>query len=155
MKTLILRRYKGRSPISVLIDDEDYENVRQYPWSKNYLGYIAGKVNGKDVYLHRFIMGYPEGKVVDHINGDKLDNRKQNLRICTIRQNIMNAKVSKNNTSGYTGVSLRSDRELYRANIMVNRKQIYLGSFEKIEDAILARKQAEEKYFGEFAYAGD
>ena len=155
MKTLTLRRYKGKKPVAVLVDDEDYENVRQYPWSKNYLGYISGKVDGKRVYLHRLIMGYPDGKVVDHINGDKLDNRKQNLRICTVRQNVMNSKTPKNNTSGHTGVSLRSDRKLYRANIMVNRRQIYLGSFERIEDAVLARKQAEVKYFGEFAYAND
>jgi len=111
-------------------------------------------VSGERTYLHRFIMNSPKGKVIDHINGDKLDNRKQNLRIYTIKQNIINSKISKNNTSGYTGVSFRKNRNVYRANIMVNRKQIYLGSFERIEDAVLARKKAEEKYFGEFAYSG-
>ena len=145
MKTLILRRYKGRSPVSVLVDDEDYDIVRQHAWYLHPLGYIAGKANGKRTYLHRFIMKPLPGKVIDHINGDKLDNRRCNLRACEVKENVRNASRPSNNTSGYTGVSFRKDRNVYRANIMVDRKQIHLGHYKTIDGAIMARKRAEKK----------
>jgi len=152
MKTMQLRRYKGKRPLSVTLDDADYENVTQYAWHRNYHGYVVGKINNKRVYLHRFLMDYPQGQVVDHINGDKQDNRRCNLRICTARDNIRNAKLSKNNTSGRTGVSFRKDRNTYRAYIMVDRTYIHLGHYKTIHEAIAARKRGEQKYFGEFAY---
>lgn len=154
MKTLLLRRYKGKPPVPVLLDDEDYDSVACYPWYLNYHGYIAGKVNGGCVYLHRFLMGEPSGKVIDHINGNKQDNRRCNLRICTVKENVRNARRPKNNTSGYTGVTYRKHKDRYLANIMVDRKQIHLGYYKTPEEAIAARKAGEQKYFGEFAYSG-
>ena len=96
MSKLILNRYKGKPPITVLIDDEDYPKVSKYIWHIMALGYINGSVKNKRFYLHRFIMNAPSNKVVDHINGNKLDNRKCNLRLCSIRDNVLNCKISKN-----------------------------------------------------------
>lgn len=154
MKTLWLRRYKGRKSLAVLLDDEDYETVAQHAWWRNVHGYIVGRIDGVEVYLHRFIMGEPLGKVIDHINGNKLDNRRCNLRLCSTQENVRNARRSKNNTSGHTGVSYRPKRKSYRAYIMVDRKQIGLGHYPTLEEAIAARKKGERKYFGEFAYLG-
>ena len=148
MKTLLLRRYKGKPPLNVLVDDNDYDKVVAAVWWKQASGYI---INKDGMYLHRMIMGNPDEMVVDHINGDKLDNRKENLRICTRRENVINSRVSKNNTTGYHGVSYMRHIGKYRAYIFTNGKQIYLGSYTNIDDAITARKQAEEQYFGEFA----
>ena len=152
MKTLLLRRYKGRPPVPVLLSDKDYDMVTSHKWWCHHLGYVVGKVLGKEVLLHRFIMGEPEGLVVDHINGNKQDNRRCNLRICTHQDNTRNAQLSKNNTSGRTGVSFRKDRDAYRAYIMVDRTYIHLGHYKTIDEAIAARKRGEQKYFGEFAY---
>lgn len=153
MKILALKRYKGREPLSVLLDDEDYEVVAQHAWWCNIHGYIVGRLDGKELYLHRFLMGFPPQKVVDHINGNKLDNRRCNLRLCERKENCRNARRPKNNTSGCTGVS-KCKNNLWRAYIMVDRKQINLGIYENIEDAIQARKRGERNYFGEFAYSG-
>ena len=103
------------------------------------------------VRFHRFILGeLCSNMVVDHINHNTLDNRKENLRICTQHQNTMNCSLSINNKSGCAGVSFSSKLNKWRSYIMVNRKQIHLGCFENIEDAISIRKEAEERYFGEY-----
>ena len=151
MKKLILHRYMGKPPITVLLDDNDYERVIKYKWHYNWFGYAVGKVNGKRILLHRFILNAPKDKVVDHINGNTLDNRRSNLRLCSVKENVRNCRLSKNNSSGYPGVSFRKDRNKYRAYIMVNRKQIFLGFYKQLNDAVKARKLAELKYFKEFA----
>jgi hypothetical protein len=98
-------------------------------------------------------MNCPNGMVVDHINGNPSDNRKQNLRIVTQHQNAMNARLNINNTSGTTGVSWDKENNKWIAAIGVNNKNIKLGRFINIEDAIKARKEAEDKYFGEYKRA--
>jgi hypothetical protein len=98
--------------IEVLIDDEDLEIITSIPWYANnqseyiYFSYDR-KIDGKRsiLQLHRFVIKCNDkNKIVDHINGNTLDNRKCNLRICTKSQNAMNSKIGKNNTSGYKGV---------------------------------------------------
>ena len=79
-----------------------------------------------------------------------LDNRINNIRLATNNQNGKNLKIKSNNKSGYSGVFFDKDNNKWRANIKVNYKQIYLGRFNLIEDAILARKNAEIKYYGEW-----
>lgn len=133
----------------ILIDKEDYGKIKDYYWSLNSQGYAISVINGKHKRLHLMIIDKPKGTVIDHINGDKLDNRKSNLRICTQKQNSRNTKLAKNNTSGVTGV-YKTKYNTYSASIMVNRKQICLGTYKNIKDAIKARREAEEKYFGEF-----
>lgn len=155
MKQIVINHYKGKPKEFSMVDDEDFEQFNKVSWCINHLGYIGRRPkNKKMIYLHRAIMGNPKGKVVDHISGDKLDNRKCNLRICSIKENVRNSKISKNNTSGFTGVSWRKDRNCYQSYIMVNRKKINLGHFKEIKKAIEVRKEGEGKYFGEFRYSG-
>ena len=87
---------------------------------------------------------------MDHINRDKLDNRKMNLRLCSPTENSRNISIAKNNKSGVTGVEKMSNGK-WRARIMVDRKGIHLGSFKTLEEAKEARMKAEIKYFGEFS----
>ena len=108
----------------------------------------------KTTYLHRMIFlfhyGY-EPDYIDHINGDSLDNRIENLRPATQSQNCANQTLKKNNTSGIKGVRYRKDTGKWTANVMVNRKNISLGCYENIEDAAKAYEQGSKKFFGEFA----
>lgn len=130
----------------VIIDLEDVEKIKNYKWSlKN--GYAFNTEVG---LLHRFLNEYPNDMVIDHINLNKLDNRRSNLRICTYSQNNMNTKIKSSNTSGTKGVWWNAKREKWIAEIMIDNKKYYLGEFINKEEAIKTRKEAEIKYFGEF-----
>lgn len=148
---------------SFYFDLEDYDLIKNYYWAINSSdGYVETRFleqnNNKRIKLHRLIMGVADEDwrtvQVDHIHGkeSRFDNRKANLRIATISQNGMNVGVRQNNTSGVTGVTWQKNRGKWRVRIRVNQKEIYLGEFKDFEDAVNARKEAEEKYFGEFAY---
>mgnify|MGYP003465097337 FL=1 len=97
-------------------------------------------------------MNADENVIIDHISGKRNDNRKYNLRNANYSTNMMNSGISKNNTSGVRGVNYDRDTGQWRVRIQVNNKRISLGSFSDIEKAIRVRRQAEEKYFGEYAY---
>lgn len=145
-----------------LVDIEDFGRVHKICWSKNNSEYLTGNAgNNQIVLLHRYIMDCPEGMDVDHKHGSytKWDNRRTNLRICSAAENMRNTKTPKTNTSGYKGVYWNKKRELWVAQISCGinpkngkKKCHYLGSYEKIEDAIAARKAGEEKFFGEWSY---
>ena len=132
---------------------------------KNSIGYIVFYVNKKFILGHRIawyaINGdIPSGMKIDHINGIKSDNRICNLRLVTDQGNARNMSISKNNKSGVTGVSWYKDRNKWRATIMNNNKQISLGYFNNIEDAIKIRKQKEidfgyYKEHGKMGYESD
>ena len=111
--------------------------------------YAQKIINGKIMELQRFIMNPPKGKYVDHINHNTLDNRRSNLRICSNADNLRNGKVRPNNTSGCTGVYYRKTyvKKKWAAEIVVHYKKIFLGGFEKFEDAAKAREKANTKYF--------
>ena len=113
-----------------------------------------GNDNGKLIQLHRFIVDAPEGMIVDHIRGEqsRTDNRKRNLRFATVSQNGQNRKRGANNSSGVVGVYKHKPTNTWRAYICISNHNIWLGSFNDIEEAIKARKDAEEKYFGEWSY---
>lgn len=122
-----------------------------YPTSITPKGYVRLK-NGE--FLHRFLKKSElenNKLVVDHINHNTLDNRLDNLRVCSIRNNVLNTTLSKNSTTKYIGVTWKKDKNKFKAHIVVNNKQIHLGYFSDINDAIKARLLAEVKYFGEFA----
>jgi hypothetical protein len=152
-----------------LVDDEVYEALMQHPewkWSAKgnmeYVNFGYGKViNGEKcttrISLHRWILesfyGVSIGGCdVDHINRDKLDNRKENLRVVKRKENQCNKGIQINNTSGYKGVDWVKKAGKWRAKIRVGKRhQIHLGYFDAIEDAAAAYKEAQQKYHGEFA----
>lgn len=139
-------------------DLEDYDTIKNYHWNINPYGYVvtSKRINSKktrNIQFHRMVMNCEDPDIeIDHIHGIKSrnDNRKSNLRIATISQNAMNRKLSITNTSGCTGVCPKDGK--WRAYIYIDRKAIELGLFDKKEDAMRIRKEAEEKYFGEWSY---
>jgi hypothetical protein len=134
----------------IYADAIDYELISKYSWCISKTGYAVANINGKVIKMHRFILNAEKSQIIDHINGNQLDNRRSNLRICTSKGNARNCSVSKNNQTGAVGVSRKKNGK-YRARIMVDRKEICLGTYDNIEDAINVRKNAEILYFGEFA----
>jgi hypothetical protein len=139
-----------------IVDDEDYEWLSQWKWLCTHKGYAARCVRIKNgnpitVYMHREIIGPPDGMFTDHINHDKLDNRRENLRVCTMSQNNANIPKRKNNSSGRKGVYWREDAKKWIAQISPGGTRINLGYFSDINDASCAYKNAAEKYFGDFA----
>lgn len=118
---------------------------------KDELGYVYVRVNGKLIPAHRIIweMHYgkiPEGMEIDHINHITDDNRIENLRLVTRKDNCKNVSMSKSNKSGVVGVSWCKRTCKWFASIRVDRKEKFLGRYDKIEDAAAARKAAELKY---------
>lgn len=118
-------------------------------------GYRNIRLDKKAYRAHRLIWLWQYGSFpineIDHINGKRYDNRLENLREATHHQNSMNLKLSKKNSSGFKGVSWDKYNNKWRSHISVFNKMKNLGRFEKIEDAIAARKNAEDLYFGIWA----
>ena len=134
-------------------DKEDYQKIKEYTWYLDKDGYvITYEANtGKQIKFHRLIMNCTEGIDIDHRFHKVNDNRKSQLRECTRSQNNMNRGIRKDNASSVTGVSWHKARNKWRAYITVNGKTKHLGYFINKEEAIKARREAEIKYFGEFA----
>lgn len=122
-------------------------------------GYLSLQLYGQTFTLHRLIWYVAHGRMphckVDHINGDRADNRIINLREATNSQNCMNSKIRVHNTSGITGVTWHTKRKEWRAFISIDKKIRHLGSFKIKEDAIVARRNAEKIHYGEFRYRKD
>lgn len=139
-------------------DLEDYDLIKKHCWHITNRGYVTTRDEnrkGRRISFHRLVMGLKDEKIdVDHVHGRETrnDNRKENLRFATRSQNNMNSALSKNNTSGVTGVYFDRNAKKWSAGITINYKTIHLGLFNVFEDAVKARKEAEEKYFGEFSY---
>lgn len=135
------------------IDIDDIDKVQKYSWYESDTGYLMSRINNKIVRMHRLIMNVKDKNVVvDHINHNTLDNRKNNLRIVSSSQNNMNKIKQSNNTSGITGISWDKRKKKWRAYIKINSKHSELGLYDNFEDAVNARRDAEERYFGEYSY---
>lgn len=116
--------------------------------SKGSHGYLMTSIQGKNYLNHRLIWLYMTGEFptqIDHIDHDKLNNKWENLRAVNNLTNLRNTGLSTNSTTKVNGVSKRKDGS-YRAYITIDRKQIHLGVFDDINDAIQARKEADNKY---------
>ena len=137
-------------------DKKDYDIIKDYCWNKDTHGYFKTLYEGHKIYLHRLIMGLNnntnEKIIVDHINHNLADNRKENLRITDTTHNLMNSIIRKDNKSSVRGVSYNTNRNMWESKIAVYGKEIFLGRFKNFEDAVKARKEAEEKYFGDYSY---
>lgn len=139
-----------------IIDDQDKDLISPYTWHAACLhGYwyamSSTSGNNKPLYMHRVILMPPPNVLIDHRNGNGLDNRRHNLRLCNHQENARNAKLSSNNSSGMAGVHWHIHQQRWIARITVDYKKIQLGSFKDLDEAIAARKAAELEYFGEFA----
>ena len=135
-----------------LIDVKHLQLINGNSFSIDNKGYIRMSVKGIPILLHRVIANTPKGMVTDHINHNVLDNREVNLRICTKNQNLLNKKPYKNSKSECPGVYQIKSTGNWKSTIRINNKRISLGTFKNLIDAVSARKQAEEKYHGEFGY---
>jgi hypothetical protein len=138
-----------------IIDDCDYELVSRYKWhaSSSAIGkyYARSSNKGNRIYMHRLITNAPNDKEVDHINQNRLDNRRSNLRLCNRSQNNCNQGLRTDNTSDYIGVDFHKQTKKWRARIYNNGSTIFLGFFDTAEEAAIARNHAAKKYYGEFA----
>lgn len=140
-----------------IVDKDDFDEVSQYSWALGKRGYPVAHTSRREpggtrtFPLHRLIMKAGDEGDVDHISGDKLDNRKCNLRICSHQENMFNQKLRETNTTGYYGVSKMKSCGKYEAYIHINGKKKYLGLYETAERAALARDEAAASLYGEYA----
>jgi hypothetical protein len=134
-----------------LISDSDLEAVSKHKWHDNGNGYVRGFVNKKYVYLHRFITGATKGVDVDHINRNTLDNRRENLRLCSRSQNNANTGLRVNNKVGFRGVSFIKRLNRFAADIHIKKKHVFIGYFDSAIEAAKAYDAKALELFGEFA----
>ena len=135
------------------MDDADYEALSKFKWCFNGRYAVRPKPRPMTggIRMHREIIGTPVEKDTDHINGDKLDNRRSNLRVCTRSQNMANVGKLKNNSSGFKGIHWHVAGENWIAYIKINGKKRHLGCFADIKEAAQAYNEAAKQLFGEFA----
>ena len=133
-------------------DLEDYDKIKDYCWNKH-KEYIATRNVSGYILFHRLVMDISDENIaVDHINHNKSDNRKNNLRIATRSGNATNRPPYEKSVSGYSGVTFDKTKNKWLVRIYINHKQVNLGCYDNLDEAIAKRLKAEEKYYGEFSY---
>jgi len=145
------------SGYEIIISSCDTERVMAHKWVKQFS--TRGKYFSsyfpdikRRLTLHRYLTNCPKGMLVDHINGNMLDNRQENLRVCNSIQNGCNRSKQKNNKSGYKGVYQDKKTKRWKAYIRTKGKDIHLGYFETPEKAYEAYSIASKKYHGEYGH---
>lgn len=161
----MVRRIKlTNSEKQVLIDEEDYDRVKDYGWylvkNGKYKTKLAIKASlkgklatqNKKINIHRMIMNAPKNKVVDHVNGNVFDNRKENLRICSHAKNTLNSKVHRDKKIGiYKGVFWQKQHQKWMARCTFEGKVVYCGFYDSEYVAAIAYDLAAKSWHGEFA----
>jgi hypothetical protein len=146
---MILYDNNNKEKARTLIDLEDVEKCKPFRWGIN-KGYVSATINNSYIFLQNYIMD--NDSKFDHKDRNPLNNKKENLRPATHQENTRNITKAKNKSSDYIGIVWSKHNNKWRARIDVGYKNvIHLGYFEDIDDAIKARLEAENKYFGEFA----
>jgi len=151
-----------------LVDDEDFEWLSGFKWQANvkhsgdvyaHRDRLASELRDNPllpnkIKMHRLIMGHPDGKYIDHRNGNTLDNQRQNLRVCSKSENMRNSKPQKRAKSGYKGVSVAS-KTTFSAHIRIGNRLMHIGNFKSAIEAARAYNEHALKHFGEFARIND
>jgi hypothetical protein len=149
--------------LTAFVDDDDYDKVSPHKWHADHEGYACRKAAhpikpGKSttIFMHRVLLGLEFGDLRkgDHKNGNRADNRRENIRIATAGQNRNNSRIAANNTSGFKGVCWNKKDRRWAARIRINRKSIHLGYFLTPEAAHEAYCKAALELHGEFANLG-
>ena len=153
----VIEKTNNQSGIEFFISIEDYEKCKDICWHADYEShinnyYIRGTKDKQSFSISHYILDKDSNYIIDHKNHNTTDNRRENLRIVSSSKNAMNRVKRSDNTSGVTGVTLHKVTGKWQADICVNRKHIYLGLYSDVDEAIKIRKQAEEKYFGEYSF---
>ena len=132
-----------------IVDRADYALVTKHRWCRTQSGYPITRIARVIVYLHRLLV--PGAFIVDHRDRNRMNARRDNLRVCTAAENCCNTSIGRNNRSGFKGVSRTADGQAWRARIMRNRKEAWLGRYKTAEDAGRAYDAAAPRFHGQFA----
>ena len=140
----------------VMVDDEDFDFLNQIHWQVDAFKCVGchTKKDGKksNILMHRMIMKPPKGVEIDHIDGNRLNNQKSNLRFATSSQNKINRGARKDNKSGYKGVSWHKQRNCWAVRLMINGKYQHLGLFQDKHKAAQVYNDNASKYYGSYAW---
>lgn len=150
-KFIMLTGKHGEGTVA-LVDDEDFEQINRFSWYVGN-GYARSGSRENMLHMHRLIMKPSNDKVVDHIDGDRLNNKRSNLRICTQKENLKNRKKQKDSGNTYKGVKYKKGK--YECSIIVENKFIFIGIFEDEIHAVNAYNYYSEIYFGNFSKPND
>lgn len=136
----------------ILADPIELPILSEYSWCISNTGYAVANINHRVTKMHRYILRecLNDVDVIDHANGNPLDNRRANLRVCTAKENARNSSISKSNKLGVKGVRLTESGK-YNVRIVADGIEIYIGNYATIEEAVAARTEAEIKYHGAYA----
>lgn len=148
----------ARRDVFAIIDIDDASLVLCHRWHLNNFGYAVRHASSQrrgsepsKIYLHRFLMDAPKGCLVDHANGDRLDNRRSNLRVASKAQNAANSRLSTKNTSGFRGVYWDRSRCKWHGQITIAGKVTFLGYFQTAIEGAMAYDRAARIVHGAFA----
>jgi len=154
MKEIILNKKNkciNHRKYKTMVDDDLYNELNKFDWHIDGQGYSVRNLNGMNYQMHNQIMGAKEGFIVDHKDGNPLNNQKVNLRFATRQQNMFNKKSSKNSYSKFKGVSYHIGQKKFVAKAVLNKKSFWLGSFNSELEAAEAYNNFAIEHHGEFA----
>lgn len=147
----VVARFSTRKGVEFIVSREDANKISEYGWCLGTHGYIVASIDNQTVCLHRLLLAADKYQYVDHLNGDKLNNTRENLRVASTYQNSQNINISCRNTSGFKGVHFNKHEKKWQGNIRAFNKQYFLGWFDNKELAALAYNEAAKELHGEYA----